>query len=94
MDISMLRMDGLKAAKEMTKHCPKTRIVMLTIYNSREYVEQALSAGAQGYILKTRQGASLWRPFVLFMPAGSTLARRSLLAVSRLVLDGMFFKSF
>lgn len=59
MDISMPRMDGLKAAKEMVKHCPKTRIVMLTIYNSREYIEQALSAGAQGYVLKDAAGREL-----------------------------------
>ena len=59
MDISMPRMDGLKAAKEISILCPRTRIVMLTIFNSREYIDQALSAGAHGYVLKDSAGKEL-----------------------------------
>ncbi len=59
MDVSMPRMDGLQAAREICKFCPSTRIVMLTIYNSREHIRHALSAGAQGYVLKDAAGKEL-----------------------------------
>lgn len=59
MDIAMPRMNGLQATRKITEICPKTRIVMLTIYNSSEHVEQALSAGAKGYVLKDAAGREL-----------------------------------
>lgn len=59
MDISMPRLDGLAATREITELCPNTRIVMLTIFNSRKYVQEALSAGAQGYVLKDSAGREL-----------------------------------
>jgi DNA-binding NarL/FixJ family response regulator len=59
MDISMPRMDGVKATFELSRLCPKTRVVMLTIYNSREHIQQALNAGAQGYVLKDAAGREL-----------------------------------
>jgi len=59
MDISMPRMDGLQATREISRQCPVTRIVMLTIFNSREHIEQALKAGAHGYVLKEAAGKEL-----------------------------------
>jgi DNA-binding NarL/FixJ family response regulator len=59
MDIAMPRLNGLQAAREICKSCPATRIVMLTIYDTREHVEQALNAGAQGYVLKDAAGKEL-----------------------------------
>lgn len=59
MDIAMPRMDGLQAAREICKFCPTTRVVMLTIYDTREHIEQALNAGAKGYVLKDAAGKEL-----------------------------------
>ena len=59
MDIAMPRMDGLQAAREICKFCPTTRVVMLTIYDTREHIEQALNAGARGYVLKDAAGKEL-----------------------------------
>lgn len=59
MDIAMPRKDGLQATREICQFCPSTRVVMLTIYDSREHIEQALSAGAQGYVLKDAAGKEL-----------------------------------
>ena len=58
-DISMPRMDGIEATRRIRGHCPHTRVVMLTIYNSREHVEHAKQAGATGYVLKDAAGQEL-----------------------------------
>lgn len=59
MDISMPRMDGIEATRLIREGCPKTRIVMLTIYNSQEHIEHAKQAGASGYVLKDAAGQEL-----------------------------------
>jgi len=59
MDISMPVMDGLEATKQVQIHCPSSRVVMLSIYDSPEYVQRALQAGAWGYVLKDVVGDDL-----------------------------------
>ena len=52
MDITMPRMDGIAATREIKKKWPETKILVFTIHNSPEYQTAALEAGANGYILK------------------------------------------
>ncbi len=52
MDIAMPGMNGLEATKEIHKSFPETRVLVLTQYESREYVFSLLRAGAAGYIPK------------------------------------------
>jgi DNA-binding NarL/FixJ family response regulator len=52
MDLSMPRMDGLGAIKEIKKHNPETKIIALTVHKTEEYVLTTLQAGADGYVLK------------------------------------------
>jgi len=51
MDIAMPVMNGLDAAR-MVKGYVQVRIVILSMHADEEYVEQALQAGAVGYVLK------------------------------------------
>ncbi len=59
MDISMPRMDGIEATRFLCEHCPNTRVVMLTIYNTTEHIQHALRAGAKGFVLKEAAGQEL-----------------------------------
>ena len=52
MDIRMTTMSGLEAAKEILSKHPQGKILFLTTFSDDEYIIQALSLGAKGYILK------------------------------------------
>ncbi|PKN69478.1 MAG: DNA-binding response regulator [Deltaproteobacteria bacterium HGW-Deltaproteobacteria-12] len=52
MDLSMPRMNGIEAIKEIKKQHPEIKIIVLTVYKTEEYVLASLQAGADGYILK------------------------------------------
>ncbi|MBW3608327.1 MAG: response regulator transcription factor [Actinobacteria bacterium] len=53
LDISMPRMTGLAAAREITQRRPQTRVLMLSMHDNEQYFFEALKAGASGYVLKS-----------------------------------------
>jgi DNA-binding NarL/FixJ family response regulator len=50
LDISMPKLRGIEAVREVKKRYPAVKVLVLTMH--REYLHQALSAGAEGYLLK------------------------------------------
>jgi DNA-binding NarL/FixJ family response regulator len=52
MDIQMPLMDGVEATKQICDRFPDTKVLILTVDDTEEYVSQALKYGASGYILK------------------------------------------
>lgn len=52
MDISMPRMDGIKATAEIKKRHPETKVLMLTMHENDEYLFRTIRAGGSGYVLK------------------------------------------
>jgi DNA-binding NarL/FixJ family response regulator len=53
LDVAMPRMTGLQAAAEITHRHPALRVLMLSMYDSEQYLYEALRAGASGYVLKS-----------------------------------------
>ena len=51
-DITMPRMTGLHAARELHRRRPKLRILMLSMHENERYLHEALEAGASGYVVK------------------------------------------
>lgn len=52
LDISMPNMRGIDAIPQVKKLCPKVKILILTMHSSREFLVNAIRAGADGYALK------------------------------------------
>jgi two-component system response regulator NreC len=52
MDLSMPRMNGLEAIREIKKRSRTTMVMALTVHKSEEYILATLQAGADGYVLK------------------------------------------
>ncbi len=59
MDIAMPGLGGLEATLELKHEAPKTRVLVLTQYEDREYVQRFLKAGVAGYVLKRMLGSEL-----------------------------------
>jgi len=52
MDLSMPGMNGIEAMLDIKRRNPETRVLVLTIHKTNEYIHESLRAGADGYILK------------------------------------------
>ena len=58
-DLSMPRMTGVEAVREIKKRSPATKVLVLTVHKTDEYILAALQAGADGYLLKDSTHAEL-----------------------------------
>ncbi|WP_320113671.1 response regulator transcription factor [Draconibacterium orientale] len=52
MDINMPKMNGIEATKQALKKYPELKVIALTSFADDEYIEQMISAGVEGYMLK------------------------------------------
>jgi len=59
MDLSMPRMHGVEAIREIKKRSPETKILVLTVHKNEEYILATLQAGADGYAVKDSSYAEL-----------------------------------
>jgi DNA-binding NarL/FixJ family response regulator len=59
MDISMPEMNGLKATRKLKAEFPDVKILTLTRHDDDSFLEQLISAGASGYVLKQSAPAEL-----------------------------------
>jgi DNA-binding NarL/FixJ family response regulator len=59
MDVAMPGLGGLEATLEILKDDPRTRVLVLTQYEDREYVRRFLKAGVAGFVLKKAAGSGL-----------------------------------
>jgi DNA-binding NarL/FixJ family response regulator len=83
-DLSMPRMNGLDAIREIRRQSPNTKILVLTVHKAEEYVFESLKAGADGYLLKDAGTSEL------MLAMENILAGKNYLSpgISRHIVDG------
>jgi DNA-binding NarL/FixJ family response regulator len=59
MDITLPRMDGIEATKQIARAAPQVKVILVTVHEDRDYVSEAMRAGARGYLLKDAPPADL-----------------------------------
>jgi DNA-binding NarL/FixJ family response regulator len=52
LDVSMPKLTGLQAAREIRSHAPEVHVLILSMHDDERYLFEALKAGAGGYVLK------------------------------------------
>jgi DNA-binding NarL/FixJ family response regulator len=53
LDVTMPELDGLEATRQLRETVPNTKVLILTMHESRQMVRRLLEAGASGYVLKS-----------------------------------------
>ena len=53
LDVSMPKQTGIQAAEELRKRKPELKLLMLSMYDSEQFLFESLRAGASGYVLKS-----------------------------------------
>ncbi len=85
MDVAMQGMNGLDATRAITERYPRTRVLVLSQHEDRQYVLPLLQAGAAGYIMKRALSTDLIRA-IQAVYQGETYLHPS---VSSIVLEEM-----
>lgn len=52
MDLDLPKLDGVQATRRILERCPRTRVLILSMYGDEPHIAGGLNAGAVGYILK------------------------------------------
>jgi len=58
-DISMPTLNGIDAARQLGRSCPKTKAILLTQHEEDQYIREALEAGVKGFVLKSQVASDL-----------------------------------
>ena len=61
LDVSMPELSGVEVAQRLRQLCPRTKILVLTRHKDESYLQQLLSAGVVGYVLKQSVATELLR---------------------------------
>jgi DNA-binding NarL/FixJ family response regulator len=83
-DITMPSLNGLDATKQILKFNTHTKILILSMHDSEQVIENVLNAGARGYVLKADAASDLVRAMQALL-AGQTFFTQK---ASQIILDG------
>jgi DNA-binding NarL/FixJ family response regulator len=73
LDLRLPQLSGIEVMRRVRGQAPGTRFLVLTTYDTDEYIAPALAAGAQGYLLKDAEPDELSRAIHALMQGGAAL---------------------
>jgi DNA-binding NarL/FixJ family response regulator len=85
-DISMPEMNGIELAREAIKRYSSLKVIIMSMHESDAYINNAIEAGAHGYLLKDAEKNELSEAFDLVMEGGKYFSK----TVSQILMNGMF----
>lgn len=59
LDLKMPKLTGLQATREIKAQAPEVNVLLLSMHDDERYVEEAMKAGASGYVVKTQADTDL-----------------------------------
>src|SRR5882672_1624727 len=74
MDIGMPGMNGIEATTEVLRHCPSSRVMVLSMYDDENSVVAAFRSGARAFLLKRASSADLLDALRAVSKGGSYLS--------------------
>lgn len=74
LDVRMPGMDGLTTLPQLKARCPRSSVIMVTLYDDPDYLLAAVSAGAAGYVLKDASRDELVRAVRITAEGGAIIA--------------------
>ncbi len=74
LDLAMPLLNGLDAAREITRTSRRTKTILVTVHTADQYVLAALQAGVRGYVLKSQATAELVQAIQEVMRGGRYLS--------------------
>jgi two-component system, NarL family, response regulator NreC len=83
MDIAMPDLTGFDATRRILEAAPKTKVLILTMYEEEEVITRCLNAGAAGYVLKDAPRSDLIHAIDVVQRGGQYLSSRALKKVVR-----------
>jgi two-component system, NarL family, response regulator NreC len=84
LDISLPRLNGIDATRQISKALPDTKVLILSMHADDAYIRQSLKAGAKGYLLKDADDQDLLKAIAAVSAGRSYFSP----AVSKVLLDG------
>ncbi len=85
LDLNLPKMSGIEVMRQVRAQQPRIRFLVLTTYDTDEYIGPALEAGAQGYLLKDATPDELTRAVRSLAAGGAALEE----GVAARVLEGI-----
>ena len=83
MDINMPKMNGIEATKQALKKYPELKVIALTSFADDEYIEQMISAGVEGYMLKRSDIEDFEKAILKVAAGGSYFSSEIIKVISR-----------
>ena len=83
LDIGMPQLNGIEAARQITKRAPAVRVVIVSMHSDEAHVVQAIEAGATGYLVKDSADTDLVKAVTAAMKGKSYFSP----AVAAVLLD-------